>query len=123
MLRKRLNKDDTIAYEILDNIFVQVNSMSELVSHVDYLTNTDSNSDNNDVYNVGNIVDDDVSNSYYNDNGGYDGGDTHLVSTDISSPDMNDEIWLPVKEEVDLSLTEDENNMNSTNTKNIDKND
>lgn len=108
MLKNRLNKDDNIASELLDNIFVQVNSMSDLVK-LDYLTNTNTNSNNHvgDNSNSGiyidnkNILDDSNVNEDIND-------DNAIVVIN----DIDDELWNPVKEEIDITIDDDISNNN-----------
>ena len=91
MLKKRLNSEDNIGIEILDNIFVQVNSMSEMVAQLEYVTNANSNKNSAD---------------YYKDN--INDNDSILISTEIISTDMNNEIWIPVKEEIDFNIEDND---------------
>ena len=104
MLKKRLNEDDNIASELLDNIFIQVNSMSDLVNKLDYVTNINSNTpiDDTDIYidNKNMIDDSNVSDVIKDDN-------AILVVNDIE-----DEIWVPAKDEIDIIIDDDINNDN-----------
>ena len=97
MLKKRLNKDDNIASELLDNIFVQVNSMSEMVSQLEYVSNSNSNRNNNGIYNSADYYKDDIKDN-----------DSLLIATEIASTDMNNEIWVPVKEEIDFDIDDND---------------
>jgi hypothetical protein len=109
MLKKRLNKEDNIASELLDNIFIQVNSMSDLVNNLDYVnsnSNTliDNDNNNNNVIYIenGNIINDSNVNDVIKDD------NSILVANDI-----DDEIWIPVKEEIDINIDDDINNNNN----------